>query len=134
VLVGVAVGVLWVRSWRDNRRGDRFAFGIGQDRWEVRSQGGGLRLTKLEPWFFSGPSSGGKVVPRYNSREVLGIAYWILLAMTTVLPATRLIAWKRLRRRVANGLCLRCGYDLRASSGRCPECGDATSGGTPRAA
>jgi hypothetical protein len=29
----------------------------------------------------------------------------------------------RIERRIAAGLCVRCGYDVRASGGRCSECG-----------
>ncbi|HEX4793604.1 MAG TPA: hypothetical protein VH370_07430 [Humisphaera sp.] len=51
---------------------------------------------------------------------------WFIAAMFGVLPA---IQWGRIhrariaRRRASAGLCAACGYDLRASSGRCPECG-----------
>ena len=53
-----------------------------------------------------------------------GVAFpmWIPAALFAAVPAGRLV--RRLnRRRRAAGLCARCGYDLRATPGRCPECG-----------
>jgi hypothetical protein len=59
--------------------------------------------------------------------HIIGIPIGWLIAAAATLPllcATRL--WQR-SRRSARGLCPTCGYDLRATPNRCPECGE-----TPR--
>jgi hypothetical protein len=62
------------------------------------------------------------------SRGVLRFPYW---AMVLVTSAPALVAFLNLscarwrRRRWKRGLCANCGYDLRASDDRCPECGTA---------
>jgi len=56
--------------------------------------------------------------------RVLGVPHWFLLLVTAALPAQWL---RRHHRRTGGrrrpGLCLACGYDLRATPRRCPECG-----------
>src|SRR5215208_4024714 len=54
---------------------------------------------------------------------VLDIAYAIPFALMAVLPSIWLLSSRRQRSRSRLGLCRVCGYDLRASAGRCPECG-----------
>jgi hypothetical protein len=67
-------------------------------------------------------------VGRFNSRlTALTIPLWLLAALAACLPGAR-IARRSLRsyhkrRRERGGLCSVCGYDLRASPSRCPECG-----------
>jgi hypothetical protein len=50
------------------------------------------------------------------------IPFWFPLLLTALLPICRGAAAWRARRR-APGLCRTCGYDLRATPDRCPECG-----------
>jgi len=62
----------------------------------------------------------------YVDSEV-ATAYGISLLYVALIPlcGATWFAWllRRRRRRERLGLCLGCGYDLRESGGRCPECG-----------
>jgi hypothetical protein len=58
--------------------------------------------------------------------RVMILPYWLPTLATGALPAWRAAARRRGRRRLGRlrrGLCPGCGYDLRATPGRCPECG-----------
>ncbi len=48
---------------------------------------------------------------------------YLLFLLFAILPAHGLLLIRRLRARLRSGLCVKCGYDLRASKERCPECG-----------
>ncbi|HET6249460.1 MAG TPA: hypothetical protein VFE47_17345, partial [Tepidisphaeraceae bacterium] len=51
------------------------------------------------------------------------MALWPVLSLPMLLPTKWAVAWMRRRRRLRNGQCVACGYDLRASTSRCQECG-----------
>jgi hypothetical protein len=59
--------------------------------------------------------------------RLLGVPLWVIAAPFAVLPAVSAGAWLRRRHRVVRGLCLTCGFDLRATPQRCPECGTAAA-------
>jgi hypothetical protein len=80
-----------------------------------RLEAGELRRTTL--------SSGGAGVQLMTA---VSVPYWALALGTTlcgVLSGWWLRNWQARRRLERAGLCPACGYDLRASPDRCPECG-----------
>jgi hypothetical protein len=80
---------------------------------------------------FRGP---GLLLSAYKSTVVLGfriltIRWWLLVGLTAIAPAIwgwgAAVWWKRFRigKTMAAIICRNCGYDMRATPQRCPECG-----------
>jgi hypothetical protein len=84
------------------------------------------RRATAAAWDQTGYSLRAAAAPGFT----IGVPHWLIVAVTVALPATRLIGGikayrrhRRLRERHAQGLCTACGYDLRETRERCPECG-----------
>jgi hypothetical protein len=60
---------------------------------------------------------------RFVLRWAIGLPMWVLVLLTGLLPAIHLRRTLRTRRYRKTGRCVVCGYDLRGTPDRCPECG-----------
>lgn len=98
----------------------------------------------VNAWFIAHPSRGADfggigwsvrhfVIVGIGGSQALGDTEWDFAAPTWVitfssalLPISYIILMARKRRRIGSaGLCKSCGYDIRATPHRCPECGTA---------
>lgn len=59
---------------------------------------------------------------RYPVRQLL-LPTWAIALTALLVPLWPITAWRRRVKRLQSNQCLVCGYDLRASPTRCPECG-----------
>jgi hypothetical protein len=105
-----------------------------------------LALWALGPWkiiydeYPSGPH--WPYISKYSDKAFEhGISWLYVTAIATILPALRLRGMRPIGATEDTRRCPRCGYDLRATPDRCPECGEipawaaggpgATAGGQP---
>lgn len=54
---------------------------------------------------------------------ITDIPFWLIALVTVTMPVRSGLVFLSRRRGTRRGLCPSCRYDLRASKGRCPECG-----------
>ena len=142
LFICVAALLLWpVGYWR--RLNLMYCF--GQTQFDIQTEAGTLALGRyqypqaaprgwkwalhrLENDSYSGPFDFGHLHsprrrPDDNLYDAVWCPHWFVVALSAVMPAVWLVQFRRRRERLLQGRCRRCGYDLRATPDRCPECG-----------
>jgi hypothetical protein len=81
---------------------------------------------RIGQWWFAGFGTYHKARSGSSAEvQFWSVPYWFLFVLTAVAPALAVVRRRRRRQRQVSGLCSSCGYDLRATPDRCPECGEA---------
>ncbi len=79
------------------------------------------RLNRLGFYFWRGEQPKQRII----LMRVIGIPWWAPTILFSILPITTIVFTFLRRRPRTKNLCPTCGYDLRATPDRCPECGTA---------
>jgi hypothetical protein len=149
LLLCVGAGVLWFRS---ARRVDTLKVDLGKHCAGFMSAAGDVSFffnsrRPGDPWWETRPIAsspyGGIGMAVTLQHYALGFGFqhvvrgkevyrnvacphWLLLFALLAPPVVRVRRTLRLRKLRRSGACRMCGYDLRATPGRCPECGTAS--------
>ena len=134
LVLAIVVAALWARSvwWQWDvftieTSGDTYVFGTRDGTFAGVCWSVGMIVNSpfADQGYQTWPASGETEWWPTIDEDVFVMPHWIVLASLLILPALRL----RGASARGTGLCPRCGYDLRGSSGgggACPECGEAT--------
>jgi len=84
-------------------------------------------ITESQSKWTVGPA-GGLHVERFRFESfptgfIMNFPFWLLVGATTILPLVWTVNYRRSQHHRRHGFCPTCGYDLRATPERCPECG-----------
>ena len=110
---------------------DRFKLPVGPPRWEFRRYPSVIWDASLIPPRFSILGAEWRTVTWPNSRlQALTVPYWTIVVTATVAPLLSVRRIVHLRSRRSGARCAECGYDLRATPDKGPECGTPAADGT----
>ena len=110
---------------------DQWKQKAGEGYWNVYPPG---QNSPREPfprnlWFDFWSQSGGGNRPGpeviHSDHLNVRVPYWLPAVLTAVPPSLLVLRRRRHRNQARDKLCPHCGYDFRATPGRCPECGTA---------
>jgi hypothetical protein len=123
---GAGVKWDWYYDQADARAG-RWGFESFQGRLDAGWGDPVFRGTRWGPLRWGSWTQHEPAVPFVQRTVAVGASHWLVALLLAILPVAWLVLRRRRRRPYAAGLCPHCGYDLRASPGRCPECGAAAA-------